>query len=253
MRIVAMVSAALGGSVVGLLGAGLAQAGELALLSTNGVTAIMEVLGPQFEHDTGTKLVARYDATLILRKEIDAGAAFDVAILTTAITDDLMKSGKLVPGSSAAVARSGIGVAMKAGAVKPDIGTIDAFKRTLLAAKSVAYTTEGASGQYFAGLLQRLGIADAVKAKSRLIPGGRAADLVARGEAELAVQQISELLPVAGTELVGPLPPELQNFTVFSAAIATGAKDADAARSLVKFLSSPEVAPVLKAKGMEPG
>jgi molybdate transport system substrate-binding protein len=151
------------------------------------------------------------------------------------------------------LARSGIGIAVRAGAPKPDIATADALKRALLAAKSVAYTIEGASGIYFAAVLARLGIAAEVKAKAKLLTSGATAELAARGEAELAVQQISEILPVAGAELVGPLPPELQLQTVFAVGIGSQAKMPDAAAALARFLTSPEAVCVIRAKGLEPG
>jgi molybdate transport system substrate-binding protein len=166
--------------------------------------------------------------------------------------DDLIKSGK-ASGPRLDLARSGIGVSIKKGARKPDISTAEAFKQTLLAAKSVAYTSTGASGVYFASLTEKLGIADAIKAKSHTVPGGPAAELVARGEAELAIQQISELLPVAGTELVGPLPPEFQSITVFSGGVSAKAANLAGARALLAFLTSPDAIATIRLKGMDPG
>ena len=232
---------------------GMAGAAEIAILSSNGVGAVLRELGPAFERASGNKLAIRYDTAAILQKEIAAGAPFDLAILTGPVIDALAKQGKIVAGSRADLAKSGIGIAIRAGAPRPDIASTESFKRTLLAAKSIAYTTQGASGIYFAGLIERLGIADAVKAKAKLQSGGAVAELVARGDAELAVQQISEILPVAGAELLGPLPPELQSFTVFSSGIGSAAKAGDAARAFVKFLTAPKALPVIKAKGMVPG
>jgi len=150
------------------------------------------------------------------------------------------------------VARSGIGVAVRAGAVKPDIGSVDAFRRTFLDAGSVAYTTVGGSGIHFVKMLERLGIADVVRAKARTQPGGIVGELVARGEAELAVQQVSELLPVEGIELVGPFPPELQLIAVFTGGVSSHARHADAAQALLRFFAAPEALEVIKAKGMDP-
>jgi molybdate transport system substrate-binding protein len=243
-------AAVIGCAMLALEGAA-ASAAEIKLLASNGVTAILRELGPEFERVSGNTLKIELDVASALKTRIEGGEAFDVAILTAGITDDLIKAGKLA-GSRADIARSGVGVAIRAGAPKPDISTADAFKQTLLAAKSVAYTTQGASGQYFASLLVKLGIADEIKAKAKLLPGGAVAELVARGEAELAVQQISELLPVAGAEFLGPLPPELQSYTVFSAAIGANAKDPASAKALIEFLTAPKVAPVLKTKRMEP-
>lgn len=229
-----------------------AGAAEIKVLSTNGVKAIMEELGPQFERANGHKLVVTFEVTTALKKDIEAGATFDVTILTASAIDDLIKQGK-AKGPGTAIAKSGVGVAVKAGAVKPDIGTVEAFKRTLLAAKSVAYTTQGASGQYFATLIERLGIAAEIKAKAKTQPGGSTAEVVARGEAELAIQQISELLPVKGADYVGPFPPEIQSFTAFTAALGPAAKEAEAAAALIRFLTTPSALAVIKAKGMEPG
>jgi len=223
------------------------------VLASNGVKAVLCELAPQFEQSTGHNLAITFDRSSELKKLIEAGDVFDVAILTGPMIDDLIQQRKVATGTAANMARSGVGVAVRAGAPKPDIGTVEAFKRALLDAKSVAYTTEGASGVYFASLLQRLRIADAVKAKSKTQPGGAVGELVARGEAELAVQQISELLPVAGTEVVGPFPPELQSCTLFTAGLATAAKELEGAKALVRFLTAPSNAAVLKAKGMEPG
>jgi molybdate transport system substrate-binding protein len=169
------------------------------------------------------------------------------------VIDDLARQGKVAPGSRADLARSGIGVAVKSGAPKPDIGSVDAFRRTLLSAKSIAYTATGASGIYFAGVTEKLGIGAEVKAKAKTPAGGHVAELVARGEAEMAVQMISELRGVPGADYVGPLPGDLQMYTVFSAGIFAGAKEAEAAQALIRFLSTPDAAATYKAGGMEPG
>lgn len=222
------------------------------ILSSNGVAGILRELGPAFERSSEQRLAIDFDAATILKQKIQDGAAFDVAILTAVIADDLIKAGKLVAGTRADIARSGVGVAVRAGSPKPDIGTTEALKRALLHARSVAYTTQGASGQYFAGLLDKLGIADPVKARAKTMRSGVIGELVAKGEAELAVQQISELVTVSGIELVGPLPPELQTYTMFAAAVGASAKEPEAANALIKFLTAPEALPVIKAKGMEP-
>jgi len=170
------------------------------------------------------------------------------------VIDGLIGKGKIAPGSRVDVAKVGIGVAVKAGAPLPDIATVEAFRRTLLAARSVAYIDPkagGSSGIYFDGLLDRLGIAGEVRPKARLKQGGYVADLVASGEAEVAVHQISEIVPVKGVVLVGPLPAEVQNFTTYTAAIGADAKDAAAAKALVDRLAGPAAGPILKTKGME--
>jgi molybdate transport system substrate-binding protein len=176
-------------------------------------------------------------------------------VLTPAAVDDLTKKGKFVAGSRKNLARVGVGVVVKEGAPKPDIGSVDAFKKALLAAKSVAYidpAAGGSSGIYVAGLLDKLGIAADVKAKAKLIPGGAVAEHIARGEAELGIHQISEILPVKGVTLVGPLPADIQNYTVYAAGLGANAKESAAAQALLNALSSPASGEVLKSRGMEP-
>jgi molybdate transport system substrate-binding protein len=161
----------------------------------------------------------------------------------------------VVPGTRADLARTGVGVVVKKGAPLPDIGTVEAFKQTLLAAKSVAFIDPkagGSSGIYVERLLDRLGIAVQINAKAVLVQGGAVADRVADGEAEIGIHQISEILPVAGATLVGPLPAEIQNFTIYAAAVGTTAQNAAQASALVRFLSGPHALPIIKAKGMEP-
>lgn len=251
---VTKLAAAAGLGAALLIGQGnAAGAAEVTVLASNGVTAVMKELGPQFERGTENKLAIRFDLANVLKEQIQGGEAFDVAILTAPVADDLVKQGKIVAGARSDFARSGVGVAIRAGAPRPDISTVEAFKKTMLDAKSVAYTTQGASGIYFAKLLERLGIAEAIKAKAKLQPGGAVAELAAKGEAELAVQQVSELLPVAGAELLGPFPPEIQSYTVFAAVLGTSAKEPEAAKALIKFLAAPAAIPVIKSKGMEPG
>jgi molybdate transport system substrate-binding protein len=169
--------------------------------------------------------------------------------------DDLIRKGKLADGSRVDLARVGIGVMVKEGAPKPDIGSVEAFKRTLLDAKSVAYinpASGGSSGIYLAKLFDRLGIADQIKPKAKLKDGGYVAELITSGEAELGIHQISEIVPVKGVTLIGPLPKEVQNYTTYSAGISASAKEAEGAKALVKFLAGPRTGEFLKAKGMEP-
>lgn len=233
-------------------GAG-AQAAEIKVLASNGVKTVLEEVAPQFEKSTGHKLVFRFAPAADLKGQIEKGEAFDVAILTAALIDDLIKQGKLAPATRADVAKSGAGVAIRKGAPKPDIATAEAFKRTLLAAKSIAYVGAGATGSNMRKIFDQLGIADDMKAKTKLLAGTSAADAVANGEAELGFTQISEILPVAGAEIAGPLPPGVQIYTVFPAAVGTGAKDPAAALAFIKALTAPAAAPVIRAKGMEPG
>jgi len=233
-----------------------AAAAEITLLSSVGVTAILEELLPQFERATGHKVVAHLGTAAATKKAIDGGAGFDVAILTPGLVDDLIKEGKAVAGTNKIVARSGLGAALRVGAPKPDIGSDEAFKQALRAATSVGYTDPalgGASGVYIAALIERLGLADELRPKIKLASSARALDqAVARGEIALGVTQISEILPEPGIVLVGPLPPGVQSFTSFSAGIAAHQDNAEAAKALVAFLSSPAALPVIKAKGMEP-
>jgi molybdate transport system substrate-binding protein len=230
-----------------------APAAELKVLSSNGTSAIVRAIGADFERRTGHVLTLKIDVAALLQKEIEGGETFDVAILTRAVVDELVAQRRIDARTAADIARSGIGVAVRAGAAKPDIGTSEAFRRTMLAAGSVAYTTVGGSGIHFLKMAERLGIADAVKAKSRTQPGGIVAELVAKGEAELAVQQISELLPVAGVELVGPFPPDLQLITLFSAGMSAKSRNPEAAQALIRFFAESDALRAIKAAGMEPG
>jgi molybdate transport system substrate-binding protein len=230
-----------------------ACAGEITVLSSQGVTAVMEALAPEYERATGDKLVVRFGVSNVIKKEIDEGAAFDVTILARDQLDALAQAGTLVSGSRKDVARSGIGIAVKAGAAKPDLSNAEAVKNAFLASDGVAFTSVGASGVYFQKLIGQWGVEEAMKGKLRPQPSGRAAEQVARGEAQYAFQQISELLGVAGTELAGPLPPDLQIYTTFSAGIGAKAKNPAGAKALIEFLTAPARAKTIEAKGMQPG
>jgi molybdate transport system substrate-binding protein len=222
------------------------------VICTNGLKSVMLDLIPAFERKTATKLTVTWGATNSLLKDLESGTTADLAILTAETIDELIARGKAVQGSRVDLARSGIGIAVRKGARKPDIATPEALKQTLLAAKSVAHSKSGMSGIYFPTVLARLGIADAMKSKIVIPePGTPVGDVIAKGDAEIGVQQISELLPVAGVEIVGPLPGELQKITVFSAGILSAAKEPDAAKALVTFVAA-EARPLLKPKGLEP-
>ena len=233
-----------------------AVAAEIKVYSTIGVQAALEELAPKFEKASGHKLAITWATAAILVKRVQGGETADLLILTRQSLDALVKSGKASAGSDATFASSGIAVVVKKGATKPDISTPEAFKRTLLAAKSIAYSNPeygGASGVYFAKLLERMGIADQMKAKTKHPPpSGNAANLVVSGEAELAVQQEPEVISVAGVDLVGPLPGDLNNITVYAAGVGTGTKEADAANALIKFLKTPLAIAVFKARGLKP-
>jgi molybdate transport system substrate-binding protein len=230
-----------------------AQAAEVKILTAGAMKEVVLAVVPQFERETGHKAVVSNDTAGGLAKRILGGEAFDLAVITPGAIDDLIAKGK-VTGPRITVARVGVGVVVKEGAPKPDIATIDAFKRALLAAKSVAYIdpeSGGSSGIYIAGLLDKLGIAADVKPKAKLKKGGYVADLIKSGEAELGLHQISEILAVPGVTLVGPLPAEIQNYTVYAAGVSAEAKEGEAARALIKLLAGPAAEPVLKSRGME--
>lgn len=213
--------------------------------------SLMVEVAPLFERASGTKIEIKFALTSVLKKEIEAGAAFDIALLPRPELDALVEAGKIVAGTPTDITRSAVGLAVRAGAPKPDIGTVEALKRTLQEAKSIGYS-DGPSGAYIAELLVRLGITDDMKPKTRLTsrPVG---EIVAEGEAEVGMQQIVAILPVKGAELVGPLPSELQNIIVYAAGIAAGSGQSGAARALVTFMATPEVVRMIRAKGMEPG
>jgi molybdate transport system substrate-binding protein len=221
-------------------------------LCTNGVKSVMLDLVPAFERTSGTKIVITWGSANGLLKELESGADGDLAVLTAEAIDDLIKRGKVVAGSRVDLARSGIGVAVRKGAKRPDIGSPEALKRALIAAKSVAHSKTGMSGIYFPTVLAHLGIADVMKPKI-VIPdaGTPIGEVVAKGDAEIGIQQISELLPVAGIEIVGPLPDALQKITTFSAGVLTAAKEPTAAAALLKFVAA-ESPRLLKQKGLEP-
>jgi len=224
------------------------------VLASNSMRAVLAELLPQFERANGRKVEISYDPAKITLRRIEQGESADAVILNASAIDDLVASGKLDPKRERVVlARCGVGVAVRAGAAKPDIRTVDAFKRALLAAKSIAHTSEGASGMHFSKLIERLGIAGEIKAKARTQPGGLVAELIVNGTAELAIQQIPELLAVPGIDLVGPLPAELQLISVVSAAVFANARDAQGAQALLEFVSSPAAKRVIEARGLQPG
>lgn len=231
-----------------------ASAAEIRVITTGAMKEVVLKLGAEFEKATGHRLMVTNDTAGGVQKRIEAGEAFDLAVITPTAVDDLSAKGKLLKGSRSDVARVGVGVAVREGAPKPDISSTEAFKLALLAAKAVAYIdpkSGGSSGIYFDGLIDKLGIGAEVRAKAKLQAGGYVADLVAKGEADLAVHQISEILPVKGVVLVGPLPADIQRVTTYSAGLAPEPRDRDAARALLAFLTGAQAGPILKAAGME--
>ena len=225
---------------------------SIRMLSTLAVMAAVEELAILYEAETGWRVEPEFAPTVALLERLRAHEPADVAILTAQGIDDLTAEGLVGPGTRTDIALSYIGIAMRAGASRPDIASVAAFRTSLLAARSVAYSRIGASGIYFAGLLERLGIAQEVNAKAVIAPSGFTAELVASGEAELAVQQVSELMVVPGIEVIGRLPPDIQTVATFSGGILTRSCIPEQARSLLRYLSSPAAAPVLRRTGLEP-
>ncbi|WP_024512575.1 substrate-binding domain-containing protein [Bradyrhizobium sp. ARR65] len=243
------------GLAVLLLFTGAATAAEVRVMISGGLTAAFNALVPEFERQTGNKVLVAYGPSMgttinAIPVRLERGEPADVLIMVGYALGDLIKKGKVIEASRVDLVKSPIGIAVKAGASKPDISSADAVKRALLAAKSVAYS-DSASGVYISTeMFGKLGIADQMKDKARMIPATPVGEIVAKGEAELGFQQISELKPVKGIDIVGPLPAELQKITVFSAGIATGAKEPEAGKALIKFLTT---SPVAKEEIVESG
>jgi molybdate transport system substrate-binding protein len=237
--------------------AGVANAAEVKVLSAVAVKAVLDDLVSGFERATGHKVTIAYATAGVLRDRIKASEAFDMAVLPRPIMDPLITQGAIAPASTTVFARSLVSVGVRAGAPKPDISTVEAFKRTMLAAKSISYADPakgGGSGIHAASVIERLGIAEEMKPKTKLVPGAESVDLVAKGEAEIAIVNTPVIVSKPGVELVGPLPAELQNTTdfVFFVGVGASAKEPDAAKALIKYLQAPDAARVIKAKGMEP-
>ena len=231
------------------------SAAELKVASALAMSPALKALASEFEKSSGHKLVLNFGTAGQVKSRVEAGESVDLVITAAAAIDDLIKQGKVASGSRVDIAKVGIGVAVRSGAPKPDISTTEAFKQTLIAAKSIARgdpAAGGAAGVHVARVLERLGIDAEVKAKSKLATGPAIAEIAAKGDAEIAITQISEIVPVPGVDLVGPLPSELQNMTVFAAGVSANATEPDAARALIKFLTGPGSAEIRKS-GMEPG
>jgi len=230
------------------------DAAEVKLLCVVALGPALNELVPQFERATGHKLAIQYGSSPAFRQQIEAGEAFDLAILTAPVINDLIKQDKVVGGTRAVIARSGIGVAVRASAPSSDISSVDAFKRALLNAKSITYAPEGAISIHLPKVFDRLGITEQIKVKTKPQKSvDRVLEAVANGEAELGLATTGAILSVRGTKLLGPFPPELQDYVVFTAGVGTAAKEAEGAKALIKFLTAPAAVPVIKAKGMEPG
>jgi molybdate transport system substrate-binding protein len=224
---------------------------ELKILSGGAMQGLIAEAVPLFERAGGDKVTVEIGLTSVLRQAIADGVAFDLALLPRPDIDALARGGRIASDSVTDIARSAIGVAVRAGAPKPDISTLEAFQRTVSRAGSVTYS-DGPSGLYIAGLIERLGLAEAIKSKTKLTTGP-VAELLARGEAELGLQQIVAILPVKGADLVGPLPNELQNIIVYAAGLSAAAANGAAARRFVGFMTTPAVVHIIRAKGLQSG
>lgn len=242
------------GAILGVTMAQSAGAAEIKVLTTGAFKQVVVALVPEFEKATGHKVIVDNGTVGQLTKRVNDGETFDVLVLSPRGIEDYIKEGKIAPGTAARLAKVGVGVMVKEGAPKPDVGSVEAFKQALLKARTVGYidpASGGSSGIYVSGLLDKLGIADQVKPKAKLKRGGHVSDLVVSGEAEIGIHQMSEIVSQKGVTLVGPLPAEIQNYTTYSAGVSTKAKDAEAARAFIKVLTGPSVPAVLKATGME--
>ncbi len=245
------------GVVGALLLAGSANATEVRVMISGGLTAAYKELVPEFERLTGNKVLTAYGPSMgttvnAIPVRLERGEPADVLIMVGYALGDLVKQGKVIADSRVDLVKSPIGIAVKSGAPKPDISSADAVKRALLAAKSIAYS-DSASGVYVSTeMFEKLGVAEAMKDKARKIPATPVGEIVAHGDAEIGLQQISELKPVEGIDIVGPLPDDLQKITVFSAGIATVSREPDAGKALIKFLASPAASAVIVRSGLEP-
>ena len=238
-------------AVVLVLNATVAGAEEIRVLSSVGIKAVVDVLGPQFERATKHKVTTMFDLAGVLKTRIEGGEPFDVAILTPALIDELISKGKIAPASRAEVARTGLGLMVRAGAPKPDLSTSEAFRKTLLGAKSITYVTTGASGVAFLATVEKMGIADAIKAKAKPAANGDQVNAnILNGTAEFAVLPVSEILPVKGAELGGVFPTAVQTYIVMAAGANVNAKSS-VAREFVAYLMAAPNSAVIRDKGME--
>jgi molybdate transport system substrate-binding protein len=247
------------GRLVAILGVGLmalaqtAPADEIKVMATAAAKETYLELVPQFEKATGHKVVTIWSGTADMMKRLQGAETVDLVMIGSNSLEELIKLGKIEPGSRVDFVKSGVGVAVRAGARKPDISSAEAVKSTLLSAASIGYSS-GPSGVYLDSLFQRMGIAEQLKPKLKQPPpGASVGEMVAQGGAEIGFQQVSELIHVPGIDFLGPLPPDIQHVTIFSIGIHTGATNPEAAKALVKFLTAPEAAAIVRKNGMEPG
>ena len=236
-----------------VIGTATAHAAEIKVIASAAVKDVVLDLIPAFERSSGHKVTTIWAGTEAITKRIGGGEVVDIVLIAAPNIDKLVSEGRLVAGSRTDVAKSGIGVAVRAGLPQPDISSGEAVKKAVLAAKSIAYSS-GPSGFYLAELFKKMGIADQIKDKVKQTPSGvQVGEVVARGEADLGFQQVSELLHLKGIDYLGPLPADIQHLTVFSAGLHTAATAPEAAKALMKFLTGPEAGPIIKKSGMEPG
>jgi len=238
---------------IGIMGQS-ASAAEIKILTTGAFKQVVVALVPEFEKATGHKVVVDNGTVGQLTQRVENGEAFDVLVLSPRGIENFIKKGRIVAGTSANLAKVGVGVMVKVDAPKPNIDSVEAFKQALLNAKSVAYidpASGGSSGIYVSGLLDKLGIAEQIKPKAKLKNGGHVSDLIVSGEAEIGIHQISEIVSQKGVTLVGPLPAAIQNYTVYAVGLGSGTSHTDAAKAFIKVLTGPSAAPVLKLTGME--
>ena len=228
-----------------------AKSAEVKVLSSNAFRAVMLEVTPRFESTTGHKVIVRFMGTN-LKPTIEAGEQFDVAITQSDIIESLIKQNKIAAGTDVAIAYTGLGAGIRAGAPKPDIGSVKSFKKTVLNAKAVAYSGEGRAGIVVAEIFSRLGIADQMKAKSVLFTGAGGPKTVIDGQADLVIQTFGGLVGVPGLDYIGPLPPDLQMYTVLTGGISSSSSQPQAAKSFVEFLQSQEAVAAIRARGMEP-
>jgi molybdate transport system substrate-binding protein len=229
-----------------------ASAADIQVLCSNGFKAVFEELAPQFERASGHKVNVKFGLAANFKQQIEAGESFDLAILTPAFIDDLIKSKKMAADTRTLIARTGLGIMIKSGARKPDVRTTDSFKKTLLDAQSIAYAKEGASGVAFAAVIEKLGLTETLKPKLKLTASGEEVnELVVRGGAQYGILPLSEILAVKGAELGGMFPMDVQTWITMATAVNGNAKQSAAARDLIKFLMTPAATTVVKAKGME--
>ena len=254
-RVAGFSIAAIIGLLFSTISVAIANAAEIKVLASVALAAAINELKPQFERTTGNTVSVSYSIVAEIRKRVLEGETADVIVVSRPVMDELQTHAKVARGTITDVAGIAAAVTVRAGSPKPDISSPEALKRSLLAARSIVYTDPargGLSGVHFARVLDRLGIAEQMKPKTILVPADESAAVVSKGEAEIGVAQASEIVPVAGAQLVGPLPGELGLVTVFSAGAGEGSKVQEAARSLIQFITGPASAPVLKSKGMEP-